>query len=75
MQELSQEDVIHTIQIVMTKHGQVVFNLPNDLIACYGLLEAAKDAAREQNKVRMQEANQAIAIASSMPNGHGLRRA
>lgn len=70
------EDVMHQIVITMTRQGQVQFSLPNDVLTCYGLLEAAKDAVREQAKIRMQEAHQAIAIASALPtrNGSGPRR-
>lgn len=75
MDVFNPSDIVHQIVITATRHGQVQFSLPNDIIVAYGLLEAAKDAAREQAKVRMQEANKAIAIAQSMPNGHGLRKA
>ena len=69
-------DIMHQIVITMTKQGQVQFSLPNDVLTCYGLLEAAKDAVREQAKISMQEAHQAIAIASALPtrNGSGPRR-
>lgn len=66
-------DVVHQIVITMTRHGQVQFCLPNDPLICYGLLEAAKDAAREQAKIKLREAEQAIAIASTLPPRNGSR--
>ncbi len=75
MEAFNPEDVVHQIVITATRHGHVLFNLPNDLLACYGLLEAAKDAAREQNKARLQDANRAIAIASAIPKESRLHKA
>ena len=77
--EFDASDVAMEIRIVMTKQGQVLFTLPNgsNLLMVYGLLEAAKDAAKDEANVRMQQANEAIAIASVLPphrNGSGLRR-